>query len=140
MYSYQYRKLSDDEDQPDGLREQNPQSHSNCWQQMTAKALACLCLTQVLFFATSCYMMISGLVAQQRAVSACHDRDFLPMWSPILEAVQSTGHFHRFDGSFATPNAYKGSPKPSIDAAWDRVLMANGKSAPCAIGDFKLSL
>ncbi|KAH7394355.1 hypothetical protein BKA66DRAFT_410649 [Pyrenochaeta sp. MPI-SDFR-AT-0127] len=48
------------------------------------------------------------------------------MWSPVLQAVKGTGHFHRFDGSFATPNAYKGTPSPLIDESWDRVLMAKG--------------
>lgn len=56
----------------------------------------------------------------------CHDLDFLPQWSPVLEAVKDTGHLHRFDGSFATPNAYKGTPQPSIDASWDRVIMSDG--------------
>ena len=84
-------------------------------------------ILQSILFIASCVLFLSGLSYRARTVRNCHDRDFLPMWSPVLDAVKNTGHFHRFDGSFATPNAYKGSPSPPIDKAWDRVLMAEGK-------------
>ena len=48
------------------------------------------------------------------------------MYSPALEAVRDTGHFQRFDGSFATPNAFKGTPNPDIDAAWANITYENG--------------
>lgn len=55
------------------------------------------------------------------------------MWSPALEAVHGTGHYHRFDGSFETPNMYKGKPSPSIDAAWDDITYATGLSPMLAL-------
>ena len=48
------------------------------------------------------------------------------MYSPALEAVRNTGHIQRFDGSFATPNAFKGTPSPSIDAAWANITYQTG--------------
>lgn len=48
------------------------------------------------------------------------------MYSPALEAVRNTGHYHRFDGSFATPNAFKGMPSPEIDGAWADITYENG--------------
>ncbi|KAL9038195.1 MAG: hypothetical protein Q9180_003279 [Flavoplaca navasiana] len=53
-------------------------------------------------------------------------KDHMPMYSPALEAVRGTGHFHRFDGSFATPNAFKGTPNSNIDAAWADITYENG--------------
>ena len=52
------------------------------------------------------------------------------MYSPALEAVRGTGHFHRFDGSFATPNAFKGTPNSDIDAAWADITYENGSCLP----------
>lgn len=54
----------------------------------------------------------------------------MPMYSPALEAVKGTGHFQRFDGSFATPNAFKGTPDPNIDAAWANVTYEDGILLP----------
>ena len=54
----------------------------------------------------------------------------MPMWSPALEAVRGTGHTQRFDGSFSTPNAFKGPPSPDIDGAWDSITYANGMYFP----------
>ncbi|KAL9026019.1 MAG: hypothetical protein Q9196_005252 [Gyalolechia fulgens] len=48
------------------------------------------------------------------------------MDSPALEAIKFTGHFQRFDGSFATPNAFKGTPNPNIDAAWANITYEDG--------------
>ncbi|KAL9108367.1 MAG: hypothetical protein Q9227_006827 [Pyrenula ochraceoflavens] len=56
----------------------------------------------------------------------CEYQDHMPMWSPALKAVRGTGHYHRFDGSFETPNTYKGTPSSSIDAAWDNITYATG--------------
>ena len=50
----------------------------------------------------------------------------MPMYSPALEAVRNTGHMQRFDGSFATPNGFKGTPNPNLDAAWDNITLATG--------------
>lgn len=57
-------------------------------------------------------------------------KDHMPMYSPALDAVRGTGHFERFDGSFATPNAYKGTPNSDIDAAWANITYENGSYAP----------
>lgn len=51
------------------------------------------------------------------------------MYSPALEAVKGTGHIQRFDGSFATPNSFKGTPNPDIDAAWAGITYENGNNA-----------
>ena len=56
----------------------------------------------------------------------CNCEDHMPMYSPALEAVHNTGHIQRFDGSFATPNAFKGTPSPDIDAAWADITYENG--------------
>ncbi|KAF2726920.1 hypothetical protein EJ04DRAFT_539208 [Polyplosphaeria fusca] len=79
-----------------------------------------------MFFTISCSVLLSGVRLRREASSQCHDKDFLPMWSPVLEAVADTCRMDRFDGSFATLNSYKGTPNPHIDEAWDCVLMANG--------------
>lgn len=83
-------------------------------------------ILQTVLFLTSSIFFLSGLRLHQRPLDQCNDADFLPMWSPVLDAVKNTGHLHRFDGSFATPNEYKGLPSPLIDGAWNRVLMAEG--------------
>ncbi|KAL9633145.1 MAG: hypothetical protein Q9204_003516 [Flavoplaca sp. TL-2023a] len=57
-------------------------------------------------------------------------KDHMPMYSPALEAVRGTGHFHRFDGSFATPNTFKGTPNSDIDAAWADITYENGSCLP----------
>ncbi|KAL9115741.1 MAG: hypothetical protein Q9227_000109 [Pyrenula ochraceoflavens] len=70
-------------------------------------------------------VFVSGLLLRyQKQEVQCEDH--MPMWSPALEAVRGTGHYHRFDGSFEAPNMYKGKPSPSIDAAWDDITYANG--------------
>jgi len=50
----------------------------------------------------------------------------MPMYSPALEAVQNTGHYQRFDGSFETPNMYKGTPTSTIDDSWASITYKNG--------------
>ena len=48
------------------------------------------------------------------------------MYSPALKAVQNTGYYQRFDGSFATPNIFKGTPNADLDAAWADITYENG--------------
>ena len=55
-----------------------------------------------------------------------------PMYSPALDAVRNTGHIQRFDGSFATPNNFNGTPSPDIDAAWANITYKNGICASLA--------
>ncbi|KAJ5777172.1 hypothetical protein N7520_000418 [Penicillium odoratum] len=52
--------------------------------------------------------------------------DYLPIYSPALESLVGTGHIEQFDGSFATPNRYKGPASPAIDEAWDDITFADG--------------
>ena len=52
------------------------------------------------------------------------------MYSPALEAVRDTGYTQRFDGSFATPNEFKGTPSPDIDTAWAAITYENGLYTP----------
>ena len=56
----------------------------------------------------------------------CNCENHMPMYSPALEAVRNTSHIQRFDGSFATPNNFKGTPSPDIDAAWANITYKNG--------------
>jgi hypothetical protein len=124
---YKYTRVSEDSYTDDESQRQNPR-HSRSWASAVLRPhLPWTWILQSIFFVASCGFFLSGLSVRERKVTSCHDKDFLPMWSPVLDAVKDTGHLHRFDGSFATPNAYKGTPNPQIDKAWDRVLMAEGK-------------
>ncbi|KAL8852519.1 MAG: hypothetical protein Q9221_002643 [Calogaya cf. arnoldii] len=77
------------------------------------------------FFFANLAILISTLL--YKATTPRDDcKDHIPMYSPALDAVRGTGHFQRFDGSFATPNAYKGTPSPNIDAAWANITYENG--------------
>jgi hypothetical protein len=129
--TYKYERMSED-----SYTEEDDESHRRSPRRTRSWAPAVLRLHstwtyvfQSVFFVVSCGLFISGLSKKIGNGANCHDEDFLPMWSPVLDAVRNTGHFHRFDGSFATPNAYKGSPSLQIDKAWDRVLMAEGKKS-----------
>ena len=81
---------------------------------------------QIIFFIISLAILLKGLL-YDGPVGTGKCEDHMPMWSPALEAVRGTGYTQRFDGSFATPNAFKGPPSPSIDAAWDNVTYADGE-------------
>ena len=86
---------------------------------------AFLWATQAIFFLISLTMLLKSLSLQiSKNLASC--QDFVPMWLPAPEATKNTGHKERFDGSLATPNAFKGSPTPEIDAAWDNITYANG--------------
>ena len=125
---YKYKRLSETEFLADKPDIEDSRNLSYLWKKSIRKQHLYFWPAQIVLFATSCAIFFSGLKLRHAVPKAksCHDKDFFPQWSPVLEAVENTGHFHRFDGSFATPNAYKGTPKPSIDKAWDRVLMADG--------------
>ena len=83
---------------------------------------------QLTFFLVSCSIFLAS--SYRTRSPRCECTDHMPMYSPALESVQGTGHMHRFDGSFATPNAFKGPPSPEIDAAWANITYKNG-SEPC---------
>jgi len=80
---------------------------------------------QLIFFLISLSLLLSSLILRRRS-QKCDYEDYIPMYSPALEAVKSTGYYRRFDGSFATPNAFKGTPSPSIDEHWDSITYASG--------------
>ena len=83
--------------------------------------------SQVLFFLTSLAIMLRGIYGIRSEIRDRRDlEDHMPMWSPALEVVRTTGHYQRFDGSFAKPNKFKGPPSPSIDTAWESITYANG--------------
>jgi hypothetical protein len=82
-------------------------------------------ICQAILFAISSTMFFRSL--SQRDMCSC--QDYTPSWSPALEAVKGTEYKQRFDGSFATPNAFKGPPSPEIDAAWDNITYAKGMFA-----------
>ena len=125
---YKYKRISEESLLGDKHDIEDAQNSPPARQQSFWKTRCVIWVAQLFLFLASCAMFLNGLMMRQQASKGCHDRDFLPQWSPVLEAVQDSGHFHRFDGSFMTPNAYKGTPSPLIDAEWDRALMANGKS------------
>ena len=83
-----------------------------------------VCAIQVVFFLISFAILLQALLRPD--LGHCDCADYMPMWSPALDAVTDTGHMQRFDGSFATPNSFKGSPAPSIDEAWDNITFASG--------------
>jgi len=124
---YKYKRVSEESLLEHKQDVEEPQSYIPQGQSRLRNYHILLWTAQIVFFLSSCVFFLSGLRLRHGASTQCHDRDFLPQWSPVLDAVKDSGHFHRFDGSFATPNEYKGTPSPLIDAAWDRALMASGK-------------
>ena len=86
---------------------------------------------QILLFLTSVTMLLMSSIQYRNLSRACERKcyDFVPQWSPALESVENTGRFSRFDGSFATPNAFKGTPNPEIDVSWDDITYATGTSS-----------
>lgn len=82
-------------------------------------------ICQLAFFTLSLFIFLTG-VRSRYDKQPCDCDDHLPMYSPALEAIKGTGHMQRFDGSFATPNAFKGTPKPDIDAAWAEITYEDG--------------
>lgn len=82
-------------------------------------------ILQILLFIASASMLLASYIREGKG-GLC--KDYMPQWSPALEAVKDSGHKQRFDGSFATPNAFKGSPSPLIDESWDNITYATGKS------------
>ena len=86
----------------------------------------CFWVAELIFFLISFFMFLNSFYGVNHQ-KQCDYADHIPMWSPALDSVKGTGHMHRFDGSFSTPNAFKGTPKPSIDEHWDYVTSANGK-------------
>ena len=80
---------------------------------------------QLIFFLVSLSMLLSAF-HYQNPTQQCNCKDHMPMYSPALEAVRNTGHIQRFDGSFARPNAFKGTPSPDIDAAWANITYKDG--------------
>lgn len=80
---------------------------------------------QLTFFLISLFVLLS-LFSYRNTTQRCNCEDHVPMYSPALEAVRNTGHNQRFDGSFATPNRFKGTPNPNIDAAWANITYRNG--------------
>lgn len=89
---------------------------------------------QLTFFLVSLSMLLINFFDPSTA-QRYNCEDHLPMYSPALEAVRNTGHFQRFDGSFATPNTFKGTPNPEIDAAWANITYKNGICASLAAND-----
>ena len=123
---YKYQRLSEKELLGDRSDVENTSTLGPTWREPRCRYCVPGWVLQIVFFLISCAILFSGLKLRYERPAACRDWDFAPQWSPVLEAVKDTGHLHRFDGSFATPNEYKGTPNPLIDGAWDRVLMANG--------------
>ena len=80
---------------------------------------------QLIFFLISLSNLLRPF-SYKKPAEGCNCEDHMPMYSPALEAVRNTGHIQRFDGSFATPNAFKGTPNPDIDAAWANITYENG--------------
>ncbi|KAG1875222.1 hypothetical protein C8R48DRAFT_769235 [Suillus tomentosus] len=52
-------------------------------------------------------------------------KDDILLFSPVNEAIESKG-IVRFNGSWDRPSAYRGSPTPDLEAAWNRVT-ADGR-------------
>ena len=77
------------------------------------------------FFLISLTLFVASFFRRHDSQQLSCD-DHMPMYSPALEAVQNTGYYQRFDGSFETPNAFKGRPSPSIDEHWDSITYADG--------------
>lgn len=122
---HKYQRVAGEE-LGDGADAEHSLSQDHSWRKTTHISRVTGWIFQVVFFLISCAILLSGLRLRYKPSQTCHNWDYEPQWSPLLKAVEGTGHLHRFDGSFATPNEYKGTPNPLIDGAWDRVLMANG--------------
>ncbi|KAL8793247.1 MAG: hypothetical protein Q9195_004183 [Heterodermia aff. obscurata] len=84
-----------------------------------------LCGSQLAFFLLSLLTFLSSSFFRDPG-QRCSCGDYMPMYSPALEALRNTGYLHRFDGSFATGNAFKGTPSPDIDAAWANITYQDG--------------
>lgn len=80
---------------------------------------------QLPFFLISLFSLLTSIHYRNTA-QACNCEDHMPMYSPALEAIQGTGHFQRFDGSFATPNTFKGTPSSELDDAWANITYEKG--------------
>ncbi|KAF4609846.1 hypothetical protein G7Y89_g15777 [Cudoniella acicularis] len=80
---------------------------------------------QLIFFLVSLSLLLSSSFSRHNSQQFNCD-DHMPMYSPALEAVKNTGHYQRFDGSFATPNPFKGTPNPSIDEHWNGITYGDG--------------
>ena len=100
-----------------------PRSH-RCWNHRKI-----IWAAQLAFFLTSLLIFFRD-IARQPLYQRCNCKDHMPMYSPALEAVRNTGHFQRFDGSFATPNVFKGTPNPAIDEAWAGITYKDGSRSP----------
>jgi hypothetical protein len=88
---------------------------------------------QLLFFLISSSLLLSSFSQWNSQAGIC--KDYMPMYSPALEGVINTGFYQRFDGSFATPNEFKGPPSPSIDGHWRNITYANGMILSTSIHD-----
>ena len=90
-------------------------------------------------FQLTCFLVSLSILSitffYRNTAQRCNCQDHMPMYSPALEAVRNTGHFQRFDGSFSTPNTFKGTPSPDIDAAWANITYKNGICASSAAND-----
>ncbi|XXG93753.1 hypothetical protein Hte_000002 [Hypoxylon texense] len=93
-----------------------------------------LWILQLVFFLVSLSLL---LAAHSSYYSPRRDgcEDHMPMYSPALESIKNTGHYHRFDGSFMTPNAFKGTPNPSIDEHWDSITYADAAGGVISISE-----
>lgn len=90
--------------------------------------LICLWGFHVIFVLVNVSTLVSTIFHRNTALqNDC--KDHMPMYSPALDAVRGTGHFQRFDGSFATPNSFKGTPNSDIDTAWANITYENGSYA-----------
>lgn len=122
------RLLLEEEEEKSRFQDQDVQTQASK-PRLLLKAYAGL-ISQVMLFLTSITLLLTTWSQYQDLKRAAERKcyDFVPQWSPALESVQDTGHLHRFDGSFATPNAFKGTPKPEIDVSWDDITYATGTS------------
>lgn len=76
---------------------------------------------------TISFSLLLSTVYFRRLSQQCHCADYTPFYSPALEALENTNYLQRFDGSFAKGNAFKGTPNPDIDAAWENITYQNGE-------------
>jgi hypothetical protein len=122
---YQYKRLLEE-----GLLEEHehvPLQPTQSRRSFLLKRPVWVWIFQILFFLVSLAMFLFGLQSRHKASEKWSVVDFLPQWSPVLEAVKNTRYITRFDGSFATPNAFKGTPSPDIDKSWDSITYADGE-------------
>ena len=98
---------------------------TSCRSRLDRRSRTYFWVFQVMFFLISLSTLLGGS-AYRRAVQRCNCEDHMPMYSPALKAVQNTGYYQRFDGSFATPNIFKGTPNADLDAAWADITYENG--------------